>query len=162
MIEYSGRSQLHQTTPMPNFLLDRVMPRITDTEWRLLCVIVRQTFGWQAVDGSRKTADWLSHYQLRRRTGRASAAISEAIDTLCRAGLIIVKDRYGMRLFTRSQRRRSRDHLTFSLNPLLGTTTFQQRFRYYRRRNSISENNKTKFYKRKQQTQSKRQGHLES
>ena len=32
----------------PCVLIDRLMPTLKDTEWRLICVIVRQTVGWGA------------------------------------------------------------------------------------------------------------------
>lgn len=34
--------------PFPRVLVDEVMPDLTDTEWRVLTVIVRQTIGWQS------------------------------------------------------------------------------------------------------------------
>jgi len=94
------------------------MPKLRDTEWRLLCVIIRQTFGWTP-GGVAKSADWLSHSQLRRRTGRAGAAISLAVDHLCGNGLITVTDRHGRLLATSSDRRRNHGRLYFCLNPLL-------------------------------------------
>lgn len=139
------------TTPFPNFLLDRVMPRLSDTEWRLLTVIVRQTFGWNLGHGQRKSADWMSHTQLKQRTGRASAALSRSIDVLVRSGLIVVRDSLGHRLITSADRRRSRQHLAFGLNPLATSPEFQRQFALTRFRNSQSENDKSKDYKRKQQ-----------
>lgn len=141
------------TTPFPNFLLDRVMPRLTDTEWRLICVVVRQTYGWSLGGGTRKSSDWLSHFQLKQRTGRQSAAISQAIDTLVRAGLLAVRDVKGRPMYTPQARRRSQEHLCFSLNPLVTSSDFQKRFAHARFRNSKSENNKRKLYKIKQQQQ---------
>ena len=46
-----------QFTAFPNVLLDQVMPSLRDTEWRLLCVIVRQTVGWNR-DGKPKARDY--------------------------------------------------------------------------------------------------------
>jgi phage replication O-like protein O len=132
------------TTPFPNQLLDGAMPHLTDTEWRVLCVVVRQTFGWQ------KRSDWLSHAQLKRRTGRQSAAISRAIDRLVRAGLLTVTDRFGRPLGTSEMRRRSHDRLVFSL-PLTRSRFF---LHFLLDRSSRSENDNRKTDKRKQQ-----QGH---
>ena len=139
------------TTPFPNFLLDRVMPRLTDTEWRLLCVIVRQTFGWHLGPGLRKQSDWLSHFQLKRRTGRQSAAVSRAIDRLIRAELITVRDTQERRLHTSRARRRAHSHLLFSVHPQLGSQTYQKRIGFVHLRTSKSENNKKHLNKRKQQ-----------
>ena len=138
------------TTPFPNLLLDRLMPRLTDTQWRLLCVIVRQTYGWSNPDGTRKSSDWMSHFQLKRRTGRQSAAISRAIESLVLGRLIVVRDLYGRPLLSASIRRRSHQHLCFSLHPRLMSTSLIAP-ENARPRNSKSENNKRKVYKTKQQ-----------
>ncbi len=139
------------TTPFPNILLDRVMPRLTDTQWRLLCVIVRQTFGWRDRNGDRKRADWLSHSQLKRRTGRHSAAISRAIDALVRSGLIRVRDSNNRSLRTSHSRRRSRSKLHFATAPINRSETVRMRLQLVQKRSSKSENNKRNLYKRKQQ-----------
>ncbi len=109
------------TTPMPNFLLDQVMPTLSDTQWRLLCVIARQTLGWQVgkgKSGQRKQRDWLTHAQLKARTGRASAALCKAVDELVRRHLIEVQDAQGRPLSTPHERRRARSQLFYRLNPV--------------------------------------------
>lgn len=156
MLPHTPRMSKHQgpfqgTTPVPNFLLDRVMPRLRDTEWRLLCVIVRSTSGWSLADGTRKKADWLSHFQLKRKTGRSSAAISKAIDVLVRFGLVVVRDLSGRPLPSARDRRQSHSRLSFSLSPDLGASRFQTRFAHVRIQISQSRNNKRKIYKTKQQ-----------
>ena len=75
-------------TAIPNVLIDEVMPTLKDTEWRLLCVIARQTLGWVDKNGKRKQRDWMSQSQLIARTGRNSAALSTALDVLVRENLI--------------------------------------------------------------------------
>lgn len=106
------------TTPVPNELLDAVMPKLRDTELRLLLVVVRQTLGWQ--DGAdpmkRKEKDWLTQSQLMRRTGRASGAVSHAVDALVRANLIDVLDRWGRPLATPVERRRHLGRLYYRLH----------------------------------------------
>ena len=107
------------TTSVPNGLLDRVMPTLRDTELRVLLVVVRQTLGWQASPGTaqRKERDWLTQSQLMRRTGRASEAISRAVDGLVRGGLIDVLDRAGTPLTTPAERRRHLGRLYYRLKP---------------------------------------------
>src|SRR6266404_747997 len=83
------------STPFPNVLIDRIMPTLRDTEWRVLCTVVRQTLGWHSAAGKRKTSDWLTQSQLKRRTGRESAAVSQAIESLVRKGLLCVRDETG-------------------------------------------------------------------
>ena len=107
------------TTPVPNDLLDRIMPTLRDTELRLLLVVVRQTLGWQdgPTSSQRKERDWLTQSQLMRRTGRASEAVARAIDALLRGNLIDVLDRKGRPLITASERRRHLGQLYYRLHP---------------------------------------------
>lgn len=103
-------------SPFPNALIDEVMPLLRDTQWRVLCVIVRQTLGWRSSSGTgRKTEDWLTQSQLKRRTGRASEALSKAVDGLVRRGLIEVADAQGNALRTPAKRRRCRGRLYYRL-----------------------------------------------
>ena len=108
---------LARTTPFPNALLDRLLPTLRDTEWRLLCVIVRQTRGWLTGNGRRKTRDWFTQSQLMARTGRRSEAVSKAVDSLVRQGLIEVQDQEGKPLPTPQERRRYAGHLYYKLAP---------------------------------------------
>ena len=112
------------STPFPNVLIDRIMPDLSDTEWRLLCVVCRQTLGFVSPDGrgGRRTRDWLTHGQLKARTGRASEAVSRAIDGLVRKNLIEVRTYAGEPLLTPQERRRCQGMLFFSLAPRLVQT----------------------------------------
>ncbi len=101
------------TTPFPNVLLDDLLPRLSDTEWRVLCVVVRATWGWQDDEGKRKYRDWLTHSQLCARTGRASAAVSQAIQGLLNKKLLVVEDDAGNPLSTPALRRAARSRLYF-------------------------------------------------
>lgn len=104
------------TTPFPSYLLDEVMPTLTDTQWRLLCVIVRATLGWQGEGaGERKQQDWLTHGQLKARTGRSSEAVCRSLDTLVRRGWIEVRNEAGTLLGTPQQRRGCLGKLFFRL-----------------------------------------------
>lgn len=142
---------LSGTTPFPNFLLDRVMPKLRDTEWRLLAIIVRQTLGWSDGNGKRKTSDWLSHAQLKRKSGRSSTAISQAIEVLVWCKLIVVRDLSGRPLIEATDRRRARSKLSFSLHPRFRVTTRAQQSGHPSFVFTQSNNNKTKLYKTKQQ-----------
>ncbi len=109
-----------QSAPFPNHLLDVEMPRLSDTEWRVLCVLVRQTLGWRdEVQGSRKLRDWLTHSQLKKRTGRESAAVSRAVQSLLTKRLIVVEDSEGKPLRTPQQRQRQLGRLYFRLHSRL-------------------------------------------
>ena len=99
----------------PCVLIYSVMPSLRDTEWRLLCVVVRQTVGWGANGHRHKRRDWLTQRQLIARTGRNSAAISTALDVLVRRRLVDATDEQGNLLLTPQERRRYRGRLYFSL-----------------------------------------------
>jgi DNA-binding MarR family transcriptional regulator len=115
-----GADFLARSTPVPNALLDGVMPALGDAELRVLLVVVRQTLGWQ--DGAdwrtRKERDWLTQSQLMRRTGRGNQAVSRAVDALVRRGLIEVQDAAGAPRRTPAERRRCRGRLYYRLAAL--------------------------------------------
>ncbi len=104
-------------TPLPNPLVDTLLPTLKDTELRLLLVVLRQTWGWKEgseTGGARtKRRDWISHTQLCRRTGRGSDAVSKAVDVLVSAGLIAVEDASGRPLASPEERRRFLGRLYF-------------------------------------------------
>ena len=91
-----ARHAIAGCVPIPNRLFDEVLPTLTDTELRLILVVMRATLGWREGSDSGgwryKRRDWLTHRQLVRRTGRSSASISSAIQSLVVAGLIRVED----------------------------------------------------------------------
>lgn len=96
------------------------MPALNGSEWPLLCVVVRQTLGWyDPQSGGRKRSDWLSHSQLKVRTGRGSDAVCRAVDGLVRKKLIEVRDERGRTLASSDERRRSCSRLFYSLAPQL-------------------------------------------
>ena len=107
-----------RSTPFPSHLLDEVKPVLKDTEWRVLCVVARATLGWaEGANGQRKSQDWLTQSQMKERTGRATEAISHAIDALVRQGLLEVRLETGQMLSTPQERRRCQGNLLFSLGP---------------------------------------------
>jgi hypothetical protein len=110
-------ARLINTVPFPVFLIEEVMPSCAFAEYKLLCVIVRQTLGWRdPATGQRKESDWMTHAQIKRRTGCASEAISRAIDSLVRKNLIGVLSDTGEILLTSAERRRCAGRLYFRLS----------------------------------------------
>lgn len=106
-------------TPFPNVFIDHAMPVLSDTEWRLLCVITRATLGWTKTRGDeRKTRDWLTHSQLIARTGRSSEAVSRALKTLVNSSLVEVQNQRGQLLSTPQERRRNGGRLFYSFYSL--------------------------------------------
>lgn len=115
-IRQSQEAMPSSYTPIPNALFDHVMPTLSGSEWQLLCVIIRQTIGWHDPStGARKTSDWLSHRQLKTRTGRGSDAVCHAIESLVRKGHIEVKNEQGDLLATPPERRRNGSRLFYGI-----------------------------------------------
>src|SRR5205807_7271761 len=71
------------------------------TLFRSILVILRATFGWREGNGHGgwqfKRRDWITHSQFVKRTGRSSASVSAAIQSLSAAGYIRVEDIAGRR-----------------------------------------------------------------
>ncbi len=105
------------STPVPNALLDELLPQLSGAEWKVLCVVVRQTLGW-SVGGDprrRKEKDWITQAQFKQKAGLGSEAISRAIEGLVKKGVIQVLDERDRPLPTPAARRSCRGRLYFRL-----------------------------------------------
>jgi len=100
-------ANLPNTTQVPNIVFNGLMREMTDTELRIVLIVVRATLGWilDKGTGARKKEDWISHSQLRRKTGRESGAISKAIDSCIKKQWIEARDKDGNILDTKAKRR---------------------------------------------------------
>lgn len=114
-----------RSVPVPNSLFDEYIPTLTDTELRVLLVVIRATLGWREADGQGntryKTRDWINHAQLQRRTGRSSAAISRAVQSLVERSLIHVENWRGEPLTTADVRRSHIGKMYYRLGPVWKT-----------------------------------------
>jgi hypothetical protein len=119
MRETAPRGFSRQFVPVPTVYLDRAMPVLTDTELRVLLVVIRQTLGWTAgsQNGTRKERDWISLRQFEAKTGRGHTALSRAIQGLVEQEVILVEDRSANPLRTPRQRERCRGRLYYRLLP---------------------------------------------
>lgn len=120
MPPFTGPTELltEPTVPFPARLLDQAMPRLSDTEWRLLCVVVRQTLGWYDKEtGGRKDKDWLTQSQLVARTGRSGRAVSESVAALTAQQMIQVLSDGGEALLTPEERRGYFGRHWFQMHP---------------------------------------------
>ena len=106
----SSKPNLSRTTPFPNELIDEAMPRVNDTQWRVLCVVVRQTLGWHdRRTGTRKIRDWLTQSQLKARTGRN-------VEALVEQGTIVVEGENGHPLDSSQRRQAYRGRIYYRLS----------------------------------------------
>ncbi|MCF8276171.1 MAG: replication protein [Flavobacteriales bacterium] len=101
-----NNKQLSGTTPVPNGLFDEHLPKLKSTELKLLLIIIRQTWGWRDPrTQQRKTKDWISGSQLRRKTGCSRRALTDATSTLIKKKLIQVTGEAGLQLRTAEERK---------------------------------------------------------
>jgi len=111
----AGSGQPKGFVPVPNALFDDLLPGLKDTELRVLLVVARKTAGFSDGAGGRKARDWIGNRMLCRATGRESAAVSRAVDSLARRGLIAVETHAGRPLATPNERRRYLGRLYYRL-----------------------------------------------
>ena len=100
-------ANIPNTTQTPNIIFNGLMKEMSDTELRVVLIVTRATLGW-IMDRERvmrKEEDWISHYQLKQKTGRESGAISKAIDRCIQKGWIEARDSMGELLDTKDKRR---------------------------------------------------------
>lgn len=119
MHEQTPESGIRNTVPVPRKIFDVLLPTLTDSELRVLLVVTRQTLGFREKSGSRKKRDWITNSFFRKKSGRASASVSRAIERLVKRNVITVTDKSGMSLTSPSSRRRHRGKLYYSLGEVL-------------------------------------------
>lgn len=107
--------QYRETTQVPNILFDRYFPLLSESELRVLLVIIRQTYGWvDKKTGGRKVKDRISHGQFMQKSGLSRRAISKAVNLLVIKHLIKVVDVKG-RTVEQAHQRKGATLLTYSL-----------------------------------------------
>lgn len=85
-----------QTTQFPNSLVDTHLPNLTESEVKMILVILRQTNGWvDKTTGRRKTRDWISHGQFMKKTGLCRRVISKSLQSLVEKNLIQITCKHG-------------------------------------------------------------------
>lgn len=71
-------------TKVPNHLIQVLLPTLTDTELRILLILLRQTTGWNKPNATVV----LPYRKLMVRTGRSSETVWKAVQSLRTKGLI--------------------------------------------------------------------------
>lgn len=100
---------MHNTTFVPNYFFDVLLPKLSPAEMKVVLVIIRQTNGWVCKrTGGRKKSDRISYLQFVRKTGLSKRAISTTVGLLICRGLIEVKDMKGTVLTNPADRRGAR------------------------------------------------------
>ena len=95
-----------QTTQVPNLIFDTHLPSLTESELKLLLVIIRQTFGWfDKTTAQRKARDRISHGQFIKKTGLSRRVITKALKSLIEKGLVSVTCENGKMLHQATERK---------------------------------------------------------
>ncbi len=95
-----------QITQVPNVVFDIHLPSLTESELKLLLVIIRQTFGWfDKATGQRKTRDRISHGQFMKKTGLSRRVITKALKSLIDKNLVTVTCENGKTLHQAVERK---------------------------------------------------------
>lgn len=97
------------TTQIPNIILDEWMMELSGTEFKVLMLIARQTYGWH------KDSDRISYTQLKEKTGSANGSVGSALRSLREAGYILVTDKEGNEVTTKEQAQLAQE-LYYSIN----------------------------------------------
>lgn len=71
-------------TKVPNHLVDSLLPGLTDTEFRVLVILLRLTVGWNRP----QAVVFVPHRKLMRLTGRSSETVGKALKSLVGRGLV--------------------------------------------------------------------------
>ncbi|MBK7182146.1 MAG: replication protein [Saprospiraceae bacterium] len=110
-------------TQVPNILFDTHLPDLTESELKILLVIIRQTNGWiDKFTGKRKTKDRITQSQFIIKTGLSKRIISKTLKMLSDKNFISIYDRKH-NLVKNAIDRRGKSILLYSLNPMHFTTT---------------------------------------
>ena len=114
-------------TQVPNILFDTHLPNLTESELKILLVIIRQTNGWiDKCTGKRKTKDRITQSQFRVKTGLSKRIISKTLKMLSDKNFISIYDRKH-NLVKNAIDRRGKSILLYSLNPMhFATSTSAQ------------------------------------
>ena len=106
-----------QTTQVPNVLFDIHLRELTESELKILLVIIRQTVGWHdKATGKRKERDRITGSQFRLKTGLSKRIVTKTIQSLSAKKLIQVTDLEGKEL-SQSMERKGKTHIFYTLHP---------------------------------------------
>lgn len=99
-------SYYKNTTQTPNELFDILLKTLTKSELKVLLTIIRKTTGMiDTSSGKRVERAWISQRLFMRCCSLSGRAVSSAIESLVRQGLIEVTDKHGRELNARYKRR---------------------------------------------------------
>jgi phage replication O-like protein O len=103
-------------TKTPNILFDQLIRKLSNSELKILLIIIRQTNGWiDSKSKKYKTRDRITYNQFISKTGISRRVISIAINSLLKKNLIVITDTYGNYLYA-PENRKGRFFIYYSPN----------------------------------------------
>jgi hypothetical protein len=103
-----------QITQVPNFLFDALLPNLTESELKVILVVIRQTIGWfDKRTGKRKERDRISVGQFVKKTGLSKRNINNTIQSLVLKQLLEITGFKGNKLHMPYERK-GKSYLFFS------------------------------------------------
>jgi hypothetical protein len=82
-----------ESTTFTNLALDKIMPRVSPSAWKILCLAVRKTVGWrdESTESGRKESDVISISQFMEYCGMSSKTAVSAVNECIARGYLIRK-----------------------------------------------------------------------
>jgi len=118
IICFQKTQMIKYSTQVPNNLFDKYLPNLTESELKILLVIIRQTNGWiDKITGERKRRDRITQSQFVSKAGISPRIVSKSLKMLSKKSLILISDR-NFNLLENPLDRRGKSYLYFGLNPM--------------------------------------------
>lgn len=106
------------TTQVPNEIFDKHLPNLTESEIKILLVIIRQTYGWIDTNtGRRKVRDRITQSQFVSKAGLSHRIVSKALKMLSDKEFIVITD-VNSKSLNNPMDRKGKAVLYYSLNPM--------------------------------------------
>jgi len=136
----------NQTTHVPNYIFDTLLPELTEAELKVLLTVIRQTIGWfDKRTGQRKIKDRISAWQFKQKTGLSQRILTKTTKSLLAKKLVTVTDGTGKELHLPGERQgKSNLYYAFTQPQHFATTTSAQSMHEHQHKGA---NNKTNYTK---------------
>lgn len=101
--------KLSHVTPVPNPLFDHHLKSLSESEIKVLLIVIRQTWGWiDPQTRKRKQWDWITISQFQKKTGLSNKSVSKAIALLVKKNMVVTCDSTGYVLTSPEERKHAK------------------------------------------------------
>ena len=102
-----------QTTQLPNEVVDVYLSILSGAEFKLLTLIIRQTYGWITKTGARKKRDRMTYGYIEKKTRLSRRIIAQALDRLSELGVVQITD-YDKNILTTPEQRKGKTSIYYA------------------------------------------------